>query len=96
MELNSDFVDLLRVFSSERVRYLVVGGLAVIEHTEPRYTKDLDVWVEPTPANAQRVYRALRKYGAPMKGVTAEDFRRASRSKPHGGHARSQRGLGSG
>ena len=74
MQLNSDFVDLLRAFSSERVRYLVVGGLAVIEHTEPRYTKDLDVWVEPTLGNASRVYRALKKYGAPLKDINREDF----------------------
>ena len=67
MRLNSDFADLLRVFSAARVRYLVVGGIAVIEHTEPRYTKDLDVWVEPTLANARRVFGALRKFGAPLR-----------------------------
>jgi hypothetical protein len=44
--MNSDFKDLLRVFNEHKVRYLVVGGYAVIKYTEPRYTKDLDVWVE--------------------------------------------------
>lgn len=72
--INSDFKELVGVFSSERVRYLVVGGHAVIEHTEPRYTKDLDLWVEPTEENAQRVYRALARYGAPLSGITAKDF----------------------
>ena len=73
-ELNSDFKELVSVLSSARVRYLVVGGHAVIEHTEPRYTKDLDVWVEATRENATRLWRALVKYGAPLKGVKLEDF----------------------
>ena len=72
--VNSDFKDIVRVLSSARVRYLVVGGFAVIEHTEPRYTKDLDLWVEPTPANAKKVFQALRQFGAPLKGVTERDF----------------------
>lgn len=72
--VNSDFKDIVRAFSSERVRFLVVGGFAVIEHSEPRYTKDLDLWVEPTLANAKRVFRALKAFGAPLKGVKEADF----------------------
>lgn len=74
MILNSDFREMLRVLSSERVRYLVVGGLAVVHHSEPRYTKDIDIWVDPTPANAERVMRALKRFRAPIKGVRAKDF----------------------
>lgn len=72
--INSDFRDIVSALSSARVRYLVVGGVAVIEHTEPRYTKDLDLWVEPTLENAKRVMVALKKFGAPLARVTAEDF----------------------
>ena len=72
--MNSDFKDLLRLFNAEQVEYLVIGGYAVIEYTEPRYTKDLDVWVRAEPANAERVFRALAKFGAPLGGVTAADF----------------------
>lgn len=72
--LNPDFKDIVRALSSARVRYLVVGGFAVIEHTEPRYTKDLDLWVEPTPGNARKVFLALQRFGAPLKGVTEKDF----------------------
>jgi hypothetical protein len=74
MRLNSDFDDLLSALSSEQVRYLVVGAYAVMEHTEPRYTKDLDIWVEPSPANAARVFRALKRFGAPLKGIAEKDF----------------------
>jgi hypothetical protein len=72
--VNSDFKDIVRVLSSARARFLVVGGFAVIEHTEPRYTKDLDLWVDPTPANAKRVYSALARFGAPLQGITERDF----------------------
>lgn len=46
MEINSDFSDLLSLLGRHRVRYLIVGGWAVVYHTEPRYTKDLDVYVD--------------------------------------------------
>ena len=52
MKINSDFKDLLRSLNVAGVRYLVVGGYAVMVHTEPRYTKDIDIWIEPTENNA--------------------------------------------
>jgi hypothetical protein len=72
--MNSDFKDLLRIFNAHNVRYLVVGGYAVMKYTEPRYTKDLDVWVEATPSNAHAVFAALREFGAPLRKVSAADF----------------------
>jgi hypothetical protein len=72
--MNSDFRDLLRLFNAHRVRYLVVGGYAVMKYTEPRYTKDLDLWVEATPKNAKAVFAALRKFGAPLANLTEADF----------------------
>jgi hypothetical protein len=72
--MNSDFKDLLRVFNEHKVRYLVVGGYAVIKYTEPRYTKDLDLWVEASPRNARAVFAALRQFGAPLRDITSADF----------------------
>ena len=43
-------------------------------HTEPRYTKDLDIWIDPAAANAQALFRALAEFGAPLQGITAADF----------------------
>jgi hypothetical protein len=57
---------MLSALSSEGVEFLLVGGRAVMVHTEPRYTKDLDLWVRPTRVNAARVLRALKKFGAPQ------------------------------
>ena len=74
--MNQDFKDLLRVFNDEKVRCLVVGGYALIKYSEPRYTKDLDLWVSPDEENAARVFRALVKYGAPLSSMSREDFMR--------------------
>lgn len=74
MPVSPDFSDLLRCLNAEDVRYLVVVGFAVMFHSEPRFTKDLDVWVEPTRANAERVWRALARFGAPLEDVTPADF----------------------
>ena len=74
MFVNSDFSDLLRLMGDNRVRYLVIGGYAVGQHAEPRYTKDLDVWVAADAANARAVYKALVEFGAPLAGLTEADF----------------------
>lgn len=74
MSQNSDFKELLSRLNEAQARYLVVGGYAVIEHTEPRYTKDLDIWISPDRENAGRVYTALKEFGAPLANITVDDF----------------------
>jgi len=74
MFVNSDFSDLLRIFNVNRVKYLVIGGYAVVQYAEPRYTKDLDMWISTDTANAEAVYKSLREFGAPLEGLTAKDF----------------------
>jgi len=74
MESNQDFRDLFQCLNDADAKYLIVGAYAVIFHTEPRFTKDLDVWVEPTRENAAKVWKALEKFGAPMTGLTIEDL----------------------
>lgn len=65
MELQSDFRDLLQAFADAEVRYLVVGGYAVGFHGTPRFTKDIDLWIEPSDENLARVEAALDAFGAP-------------------------------
>ncbi len=72
--MNSDFKDLLRVFAEEEFEYLIVGAYAVIHHSQPRYTKYLDLWLWPTAGNARRVVRAFRKFGILLIEVTEEDL----------------------
>lgn len=77
--VNRDYRDLLASFTAADVRYMVVGAYAVTFHSRPRFTKDLDVWVEPSADNAHKVYGALARFGAPLaaQGVRPEDFQRA-------------------
>ncbi|MBI5822865.1 MAG: hypothetical protein HZB18_02475 [Chloroflexi bacterium] len=74
MFVNSDFSDLLQIFNAHNVRYLVIGGYAVVQYAEPRFTKDLDVLISTDVANAEAVYNALREFGAPLAGLTPKDF----------------------
>ena len=74
MSANQDYKELFSKLNGEKAEYLVIGAHAVIFYTEPRYTKDLDVWVNPSPENAVKVYRALRKFGAPLKDISVDDF----------------------
>lgn len=74
MLIPSDYKDLLRILNRHRVKYLIVGAYAVIYYSEPRYTKDLDIWIKPEKKNAQRAFHALKEFGAPLKGITPEDF----------------------
>jgi hypothetical protein len=72
--MNSDFKELLKIFAEEKVKYLIIGGYAVAKHSEPRYTKDLDIWIGNKRENAERVYQALKNFGAPLANITVEDF----------------------
>jgi hypothetical protein len=73
--LNSpDFKELLSLFKDFNVRFLVIGGYAVMKYTEPRYTKDLDLWIAVDARNAAAVWQALKKFGAPLAGLTEKDF----------------------
>jgi len=74
MFVNSDFSDLLRLFNDNHVKYLVIGGYAVVQYAEPRFTKDLDVWISTDIENAKSVYKALREFGAPLTDLTPKDF----------------------
>jgi hypothetical protein len=69
-----DFSDILSELNAAGARYLLVGGHAMAVHSIPRATKDLDIWIEPTPANARRVYAALARFGAPLQALTVEDL----------------------
>ncbi len=72
MNAVADFEDILQLFAEHRVRYLIIGGLAFIYHAKPRYTKDIDLWVDPDPENVARVNRALGEFGSPSL-INADD-----------------------
>jgi hypothetical protein len=76
--VTDDWFDLLAALLDARARFLVVGAHALAVHGVPRGTQDLDVWIDPDPANVERVWQALADFGAPLAGlgVTRDDLRR--------------------
>jgi hypothetical protein len=72
--MNRDFRDLLAEFNAHGAEYMIVGAHALAAHGHIRATKDLDVWLRPEPANARRVLRALKAFGAPLQDLTEEDL----------------------
>jgi hypothetical protein len=72
--LNQDFKEFIQFLNDNHVRYLVVGGYAVAVHGHPRYTKDIDIWIEMTPENANNLLEALAQFGFGSLGLQAEDF----------------------
>ena len=65
MDVVSDFQDMLEALQRHNVRYLIVGGLAFIYHAKPRFTKDMDIWVDPDEANIAHANAALTEFGSP-------------------------------
>lgn len=74
---SSDFEELLACFNAKSVRAVVVGSHALAFHGRPRFTKDLDVFVEPRLENAQRVIEALTQFGFGGVGLSVDDFSHA-------------------
>src|SRR5262249_43358761 len=69
-QLSKDMSELLEALNRRHAQYLVIGAHAVGVYAEPRGTKDLDIWVNPTKTNARRVHAALKDFGAPLYGTT--------------------------
>ena len=74
MDISSDYRDLFKTLNRHKVKYLVIGAYAVTFYTEPRYTKDLDIWASNDRANAKRLFKALVDFGAPLTSLSIKDF----------------------
>jgi predicted nucleotidyltransferase len=72
--LNPDFRDMLSCLNDEEVEFVVVGAYALAAHGLPRATGDIDIWVKNSPVNAQRVLRALARFGAPVSDLSEDDL----------------------
>jgi hypothetical protein len=72
--LNQDFKEFIQLLNDNQVRYLVVGGYAVALHGYPRYTKDIDIWIELAQENAARIIKALEQFGFASLGLKEGDF----------------------
>jgi hypothetical protein len=72
--MNRDFAEMLDALSAARAEFLIVGAHALAAHGRPRATGDLDIWIRATAANAERVWGALVKFGAPLSELRVEDL----------------------
>lgn len=75
MDTSPDYEDLFKILNAYRIRYLMIGGQAVIFYSEPRFTKDMDVWIPIELNKPETIYQALREFGAPLTRLTPEDFK---------------------
>jgi predicted nucleotidyltransferase len=75
MILPEDLRQLLLALNAQGVEYLVVGGWAVGYYAEPRFTKDIDLFIRSNVQNSEAVFRALADFGAPLAGISPADFR---------------------
>jgi len=74
MTLPSDFKEFLRLLSEKDVKYLIVGGYAVGYHGYPRSTGDMDLWVDSTEENAERLVQALKEFGFDVPKLNSDLF----------------------
>ena len=74
MQIEKDYEELLGLLNRHEVRYCIVGAYALALHTKPRYTKDMDLFVDPTPLNAERILAALQDFGFGSLNLTENDF----------------------
>lgn len=71
---SQDFREFVKLLIKNKVEYLIVGGYAVSIHGYPRYTGDLDIWLNPTPENAEKILLSVNEFGFSSFRLTKEDF----------------------
>jgi len=74
--LNEDYKDILHALSDEKVKFLLVGAYALAAHGYPRAPMDIDIWVMPSPQNAEAVLQALRRFGASLENLSKKDLQK--------------------
>lgn len=74
MKVEKDYKELLELFNKHNVKYCIIGSFALAFYARPRYTKDLDILVEPTSQNARKILAALNDFGFGELDLTEQDF----------------------
>jgi hypothetical protein len=72
--LSKDFKEFISLLNKNDVKYLIVGGYAVALHGHPRYTKDIDIWIEINTENAAKVVMAIKQFGFDSLNLQQDDF----------------------
>ena len=72
--MNSDFKEWFALLDKHKVRYLVVGGYAVMLYTDPRYTKDIDIAIGTSPEDILGTIDALAEFGFNLDENAKSEF----------------------
>jgi len=79
MKVERDYEELLKLFNKNKVKYCIIGAYAVAIHAKPRYTKDIDILVEPSIENAERIIKSLNEFGFKSLNLSRKDFSKKDR-----------------
>ena len=74
MKVEKDYEDLLKLLNKNKVKYCIIGAYAVAFYSRPRYTKDMDILIEPEVKNAEKIVNALNEFGFKNCGLEVKDF----------------------
>lgn len=72
--LNNDYKDILQALSDEKADFILVGAYALAFHGFPRATMDIDIWIKPSPENADATLHALKRFGAPLHDLRKDNL----------------------
>lgn len=72
--MEKDYVEFLKLLNKHKVKYCVIGAYALAYYATPRYTKDIDVFLEQSRENAKKTLKALNDFGFSKLNLKIEDF----------------------
>jgi len=74
MKKSEDFKEFIKLLNEHECRYLIVGGYALSFHSKPKFTKDIDFWIDPQPDNAEKIFKVLSDFGFGQLDITIDDL----------------------
>ncbi len=74
MKTEKDYAELLELLNKNKVKYCIIGAYAVAFYAMLRYTKDIDILIEPTPGNARKILKAVNEFGFKSLNLSEKDF----------------------
>lgn len=74
MKVEKDYEEFLELLNKNRVKYCIVGSFALAIHSKPRYTKDIDIFIEPSEENGEKLIQVLKEFGFQDINLTKKDF----------------------
>jgi predicted nucleotidyltransferase len=74
VKIEKDYEEFFVLLNKRKVRYCIVGSYAVAFYAKPRYTKDIDIFIEPSKSNTKKIVRVLEEFGFRSQGISESDF----------------------